>query len=85
MAVMVVSATEDDIGPDGPTERQRALGGIYALSFGLAFIISSAGVCLCVMLMVQFGFAVEKSAFILRYSVRPCTLADWWRVVKCGR
>jgi hypothetical protein len=72
MAVVIVSATEDDVGPDGPTERQRVLAAVYGLSFGLAFIISTAGVSICVMLMVQFGFAVQKGAFILRYSVRSC-------------
>ena len=56
------------------TERQRVLAAVYGLqmSFGLAFIISTAGVSICVMLMVQFGFAVQKGAFILRYSVRSC-------------
>jgi hypothetical protein len=72
MAVVIVSATEDDVGPDGPTERQRVLAAAYGLSFGLAFIISTAGFSICVMLMVQFGFAVQKGAFILRYSVRSC-------------
>ena len=64
--------TSNDVGPDGPTERQRVLAAVYGLSFGLAFIISTAGVSICVMLMVQFGFAVQKGAFILRYSVRSC-------------
>lgn len=75
--VVIVSATEDDVGPDGPTERQRVCAGGSLRpelwnSRLLAFIISTAGVSICVMLMVQFGFAVQKGAFILRYSVRSC-------------
>jgi len=34
----------------------------------LAFILSMAGVSLCVMNKVQFSFAVDKAAFVKRYS-----------------
>jgi hypothetical protein len=62
MAVVLVEATdEDDL---------SALTATFGATFGLAFIVSMAGLSLCVMNLVQFGFALDKAAFINRYSVR---------------
>ena len=71
MAVVIVSANEDlELGADGegPSKRQQVLASAYACSFGLAFITSMAGVSLCVLNKVQFGFAIDKGAFMKRYA-----------------
>ena len=62
MAVVLVEATDED--------DMSALTATFGAAFGLAFILSMAGLSLCVLNLVQFGFALDKAAFINRYSVR---------------
>lgn len=62
MAVLLAEATDEG--------DESALTATFGATFGLAFILSMAGLSLCVMSLVQFGFATHKAACIKRYSVR---------------